>query len=601
MRTVTRRALAEALQSLRDDGWSIPPEVDIVLERPKRPEHGDLATNLAMTLPRATGRKPREIAEALSAAILRRAASDGGVGPIESVEIAGPGFLNLRLRPAAFHGVIAEVLGAGSGFGAHPSRGDGRRTLVEFVSANPTGPMHLGHARGAVVGDVLVRLLRAAGYDVATEYYINDRGNQVAMFGHSVRARANGEAAPEGGYGGAYVQDVAEAVRAARPELLAPGSDDGALSRECVTRMMAQIEGTLDALGVRFDRFVSERAMTEAGQLDAAVAALESGGFLEARDGALFFKSAGKGDDDKDRVLRKSADKGGDWTYFATDIAYHADKMARGYAHLIDVWGADHHGYVPRVRAALEALGLPKEGFEVLLLQLVKLIKDGKEVKFSKRAGNFITIDEVLEEIDAATGHVGAGRDALRFLILSRSHDSPVELDIDVAKKQSVENPVFYAQMSHARMCSILRRVSDSPEMAPAREAGVLFVPDAYDPALGAKLTLPEERDILALCDAFPGLVREAAEARGPHRVVFYVLELAQAFASYFTRMQKVYNAPILPQKSFREAHADWVAQWDWETTRARLLWVTAVRQVYANALGLLGIEAPAEMSRDED
>ena len=194
MRTVTRRALAEALQSLRDDGWSIPSDVDIVLERPKRPEHGDLATNLAMTLPRATGRKPREIAEALSAAILRRAASDGGVGPIESVEIAGPGFLNLRLRPAAFHGVIAEVLGAGSGFGAHPSRGDGRRTLVEFVSANPTGPMHLGHARGAVVGDVLVRLLRAAGYDVATEYYINDRGNQVAMFGHSVRARANGEA-----------------------------------------------------------------------------------------------------------------------------------------------------------------------------------------------------------------------------------------------------------------------------------------------------------------------------------------------------------------------------------------------------------------------
>ncbi len=602
MRTVTRRALAESLQSLRDAGWTIPLDVEIPLERPKRPEHGDLATNLAMTLPRATGRKPREIAEALATAIRQRAADDGGTGPIESVEIAGPGFLNLRLRPAAVHGVIAEVLRAAEAFGRHPPRADGGRTLVEFVSANPTGPMHLGHARGAVVGDVLVRLLRAAGYDVSTEYYINDRGHQVAMFGHSVRARAAGREAPEGGYGGAYVAEVAEALRATQPELLAEGSDDGALSRACVSLMMTQIEGTLTDLGVVFDRFVSERAMSEAGQLDAAVGALESGGFLEARDGALFFKSAGKGDDDKDRVLRKSAEKGGDWTYFATDIAYHADKMRRGFGHLIDIWGADHHGYVARVRAALEALGLPKAGFEVLLLQLVKLIKEGKEVKFSKRAGNFITIDEVLEEIDAATGHPGAGRDALRFLILSRSHDSAVELDIDVAKKQSVENPVFYAQMSHARMCSILRRVTDSPEMAAAREAGVLFVPEAYDPALGARLTLPEERDILALCDGFPELVREAAESRGPHRVVFFVLELAQAFASYFTRMQKVYSAPILPQKSFREAHPDtWVSLWDWETTRARLLWVTAVRQVYANALGLLGIEAPTQMSRDED
>ena len=599
MRNVVRKALTDALDALRREGWSIPADVEVPLDRPKRPEHGDIATNLAMTLARPTGRKPREIADALSAE-LRRHVGDARY-PISSVEIAGPGFLNLRLRDRAFHAVIEQVLAAGTAYGRLPPHGDGSRTMVEFVSANPTGPMHLGHGRGAVVGDVLVRVLRAAGYDVATEYYINDAGAQVHKLALSARAIAKGESVPDGGYGGAYVHDLVAELKRDRPELLASG-DDPALAEECVARMMAGIRRTLDALGVEFDVYFSERSLTAEGKLDRVLKTLGDGGHLEERDGALFFKSSSAGEDDKDRVLRKT---NGEYTYFAPDLAYHQDKLLRGFNRLIDVWGADHHGYAPRMRAGLEALGLPKESFEVLFIQLVKLLKynpeTGKkeEVKFSKRAGNFITIDEVIEEVDRASGQRHAGRDAVRFLFLTRSHESPVEFDLDLASKQTVENPVFYAQMSHARMCSIFDRVRTSEDMAPARSAGVLSIPEQYDEKLAEKLTLPEERDILALCDSFAELIRDAAAARGPHRVVFFVQELAQAFASYFTRMQKVHDEPILPQKSYRDAHPDWVARWDWDKTRARLLWLLAVRQVYANALALVGIEAPTRMDRN--
>ncbi|MBL8600760.1 MAG: arginine--tRNA ligase [Myxococcales bacterium] len=596
MRTVVRAALGEALSALRSEGVALPENPEIGLERPRLAEHGDLATNVAMTLSKAAAMKPRDLAEKIVAALNRRAAE--GDSPIAAAELAGPGFINLKLRVGAFHAVIDEVLTKGAAFGQHPPRDTDARVLVEFVSANPTGPLHLGHARGTVVGDALVRVLRAAGHAVSTEYYINDRGAQVLKLGLSVRARATGGAVPDGGYGGAYVTEVAEWMKQHHPERLA-SDDDLALARVAGERIMEGVRETLGKLGVSFDRFVSERALTEEeGKLELAMARLEAAGLIESRDGALFFKSKGKGDD-KDRVLKKSAEHGGDWTYFATDIAYHVDKHTRGFTHLIDVWGADHHGYVPRVRGALESLGYPKGAFEVLLLQLVKLIKDGQEVKFSKRAGNFVTIEDVLEEIDEATGVPGAGRDALRLLMLIRSHDSSLELDIDVAKKQSNDNPVFYAQMTHARMCSIARRVEESAEMAEARARGVLSVPARFDAALAARLTLPEELDILALCDSFPGLVVEAAASRAPHRVAFFVLELAQAFASYFTRMQKVHNEPILPQKSYRDAHPDWVATWDWEKTRARLLWLSAVRQVYANALALLGISAPERMHRD--
>lgn len=591
MRSVVRESVAQALDALRRGGWSIPEKIDIVLERPKRAEHGDLATGLAMTLTKSTGRKPREIAEAIAQEL--RAQPDG---PVSHVDIAGPGFLNLRVRDAAFHSVIDRVFREGDRFGHSPSAPNEPRMMVEFVSANPTGPMHLAHARGAVVGDVMVRLLRASGRSVATEFYINDAGAQVLKLAASVRALARGEAVPEDGYAGEYVHELAAAVRRDRPDLIA-ADDARALAAECTDRMMANVRGTLTSLDVRFDVFFSERSLTTEAKLTRTLDTLRERGFLEEKDGALFFKTSAAGEEDKDRVIRKS---NGDLTYFAADIAYHQDKLLRGFTHLIDVWGADHHGYVPRMRAGLEALGLPKSAFEVLLMQMVTLLKDGKPVKFSKRAGNFVTIDEVLEEIDTATGHAGSGRDAVRFLFLLRSHDSPIEFDLDVAKKQSVENPVFYAQMSHARMCSILDRVRTSDEMSEPRARGVLNIPSGFDAKLAEKLTLPEERDILALCDAFPELVREAAVARAPHRIVFFVQELAQAFASYFTRMQKVHNEPVLPQKSFRDAHPDWVSAWDWEKSRARLMWLQCVRQVYANALALVGVEAPLRMQRAE-
>lgn len=588
MRTLLRQAIAQALAALRDEGWTLDPLAVIPVERPKRPEHGDLASNVALALAKSSGRRPRDLAEALAERLRRDAA-----GVVRSVEVAGPGFLNVRLTDAAVHAVLQQVFDQGARYGHTQPAAGAPKVLLEFVSANPTGPLHLGHGRGAVVGDALARVLRAAGEDVSTEYYVNDAGSQVQKLAASVRAALDGAPAPEGGYAGAYVGDLA---RELTDEGLSAATDE-ALSVAAVAKMLAGIERTLDRLGVRFDRFASERALVQGGAVALGLADLEARGLTETRDGALFFRSSALGEDDKDRVLRK---RNGELTYFATDVAYHRDKLLRGYERLIDVWGADHHGYVARVRAGLEALGLPAERFEVLLLQLVKLLKDGKEVKFSKRAGNFVTVDEVLDEVDAATGHEGSGRDAVRFLFLLRSHDSPLEFDLDVARTQSVENPVFYAQMTHARMCSIEERALQSEDFAEARRRGVLNIPQGFDGRLAEKLTLPEERDILATCDAFPDLVREAAAARAPHRVAFWVLELAQAFASYFTRMQRVHGEPVLPQRSFREASADWMDRWDWDKTRARLSWLRAVRQVYANALALLGVEAPTRMERAE-
>lgn len=359
--------------------------------------------------------------------------------------------------------------------------------------------------------------------------------------------------------------------------------------------MMRGIRATLARLDIRFDGTFSERSLAEDGSLEQTLTYLREHGYLDEREGALFFKTDRGGEVDKDRVVRKS---NGDWTYFATDLAYHRDKLQRGYDRLVDLWGADHHGYVARMRAGLEALGLRKEAFEVILTQMVRLVRDGTEYKMSKRAGNFVTVDDLLDEIDTAAQHPGAGRDAVRYFFLSRSSDAPVDFDVALAARQSVDNPVFYAQMSHARMCSILERVRTSEDMAPAREAGVLSVPGGWDAKLAEKLTLPEERDILAVCNGYPELVMEAAHTRSPHRLVFFVQELAQAFASYFTRMQKVHGEPVLPQKGWRETHPDWVTAWDWDKTRARLMWLVAVRQVYANALGLLGIEAPERMVR---
>jgi arginyl-tRNA synthetase len=553
------------------------------VERPKRAEHGDLATNVAMTLAKLVGRPPRELAASIAEKLR-------GAGAVDAADVAGPGFLNVRFAPVAFQDIVAEVLGAGPSYGRAPAA-TGERVLIEFVSANPTGPLLVSHGRGAVLGDAVARLLEAVGHRVTREYYINDFGNQVRLLAASVRAAARGEPAPEGGYGGAYVKELATWTQAHAPELLGETStEDDPLSRLIVTRMLDGVPGskelpgikqTLRDLGIEFDVWFSEESLHRWGRVGAVLEQLQRDGWLIERDGALFFKSSDV-EDDKDRVVRRSD---GRFTYFASDIAYHADKIARGFERLINVLGADHHGYVARVRNALEALGLPQQRFDVMLFQLVSLLRDGKPYKMGKRLGNLVTIEEVVEEIDAAAGRKGAGSDALRYFYLARRSESPIELDIEVAKKSSLDNPVFYLQYGHARLVSILRR---------AKDVFGLEVP-RYSPKLAARLTHPDELAVLGQLGMFPRVVREAASEREPHRVLFFLQELAQSFQSYYTRLKNEKDA-ILPQAS--ELTSGWQDRWDREKSEARLLWVEAIRVVYGAGLGLLGISAPERVER---
>jgi arginyl-tRNA synthetase len=554
------------------------------LERPKRAEHGDLATNAAMILTKRVGKPPRAIAEALVRAF-------EGDAVVASSEVAGPGFVNLRLRPSAIHEELEDARVAGRAYGRAPAA-TGERIDVEFVSANPTGPMHVGHARGAIFGDSVARLLEATGNRVVREYYINDFGNQTRVFADSVVAASKGEPAPEGGYGGAYVAELAAWLAKVDPAALT--ADRDTLARTCVTWTLRGIPGstalrgikqTLKDLDVVFDVWFSEESLHRWGLVAVALAELEKSGHLVRKDGALFFVAKDEGADDKDRVVQKSD---GAYTYFASDIAYHADKIARGYDRLLTFLGADHHGYVARVRNALEALGLPSSRFEALLYQLVFIFREGALVKFSKRAGNIVTAEEVIEEIDQAAGRPGAGRDALRFFFLSRSANTNVEFDLDLAKKSSLDNPVFYVQYGHARLSSILRK---------AESLGLVPSSTPMAAADWAHLAHPDELAIALRLAEFPGVVRDAAKGREPHRVVFFVQELAKDFQSYFTRLKE---DPILPPASVQKAPG-WESSWDFGKTRARLAWVQAIRGVYASALDLLGVAAPDRMDKPKD
>ncbi len=576
------RSLVEAaVAQLAAEGSLAPASTSasFTVEKPKRPGLGDVATNAALALQKAAGRPPRAIAELLASRLVNAPG-------VASVELAGPGFLNLRLAPAVFHAVLDEVQKAGAGYGRAPAA-TGERILVEFVSANPTGPLLLSHARGAIVGDAVASVLEAAGHRVVREYYVNDFGNQVRLFGESVRAKAEGRPAPEGGYDGDYVAEVAAWVKAHEPQALA-SADPSVLARLSVTRMLDGVPGskllpgiqkTLADLGVHHDVWTSEESLHRWGRVSASLADLRARGALEERDGALFFKSEG---DDKDRVVQKSD---GSFTYFASDIAYHAQKLARGFDRLIDVWGADHHGYVARIQGALAALDLPAARFEVLLTQLVYLTRNGERVKMGKRLGNIVTIEEVVDEIDEAAQRKGAGADALRFFYLARHSDKPVEVDIEVAKKASLDNPVFYLQMGHARASSILSRAREVFGLEPsaAGERG------AFD-----KLVHPDELAIAGHLGRYPGVLAEAAELREPHRVLFYLQELSQLFQSYFTRLK---DDPVLPQTRHTQVPG-WESSWDFERSRQRLAWVSAIRTVYGAGLRVLGITAPDRMPK---
>ena len=585
-----RSAITAALVSMVKAGEIPANAVDgsvWVLERPKRPEHGDLATNVAMALAKRAGKPPRTIAERLALAL-------AGNDVIAAAEVAGPGFVNLRLYPRVFQDVIAEILREGAGWGRAPAA-TGERVNLEFVSANPTGPVTVASGRNAVYGDTVARLLEARGHRVTREYYINDRGNQVRVFAESVRAAALGGEPPEQAYQGAYVTELASWLRRADPSLF-DQEDVDALGRACVTWMLRGVPGSRTLPGIRpsladlrvhFDVWFSEESLHRWGAVPAVMRQLEESGLLVRKDGALFFQAPDGAVEDKDRVVQKSD---GTWAYFASDVAYFADKIARGYDRLITVLGADHHGYVARVRNALAALGLPQERFEALLYQLVFITKGGEAVKSSKRAGNFVTIDEVMDEIDEAAGRKGAGADALRFFFLSRSANSNVEFDIELAKKKSMDNPVFYVQYGYARLCSIQRR---------ARGAGLDESP--FDRAQHAQglleaLVHPDELAMAHKLGDFPDVLVEASRQREPHRIVFYLQELARDFQSYFTRL-KGESDPILPPESVR-ANAGWETSWDFAKTRARLAWIEAIRVTYAQALDLVGVSAPERMDR---
>jgi arginyl-tRNA synthetase len=584
-----RAAVAAAYEASLRDGAAVAAPLEglaWVVERPKRAEHGDLATNLALAAQKRVGKPPRVVAEGIVRAL-------AGSDVVASAEVAGPGFINLRLVPGVFHAQLAEILEAGAGWGRSPSA-TGERINVEFVSANPTGPVTIASGRNAVLGDAVARLLEAAGHRVTREYYINDRGNQVRLFAESVQAAAANREPPADGYRGAYVAELASWLKATEPALLDAGDAGSvdALGRACVAWMLRGIPGSrtlpgirpsLADLGVRFDVWFSEESLYRWGAVPVVIRQLERGGHLVERDGALFFKAPEGALEDKDRVLRKSD---GAWAYFASDVAYFADKIARGYDRLVNVLGADHHGYVARVRNALSALGMPQERFDALLYQLVFLTKGGEAVKMGKRAGNIVTVDEVMDEIDDAAGRKGAGADAIRYFFLSRSANSNVEFDIDLAKKKSLDNPVFYVQYGYARLCSIQRR---------AREMGV----DAFARVTDAdwrELTHPDELAITHRLADFPAVCTEAARLREPHRVVFYVNELARDFQSYFTRL-KGENDPILPPASVR-GRSGWEASWNFGKTRARLAWIEAIRLTYAQGLNLVGLSAPERMDR---
>jgi arginyl-tRNA synthetase len=516
----------------------------VTLERPRRVEFGDYSTNAALVLAPALGAPPREVAERLGTALLRRLGAS-----LDRFEVAGPGFLNLFVSDAWLLGALGDALRAGEAFGGAGAM-DVERILVEFVSANPTGPMHVGHARNAAYGDALARVLAFHGHDVDREFYVNDAGSQVRKLGETIAALARGEPAPEDGYQGAYVEELAGA-------LAGDAADAAELGRAAVGVMIGQMQDSLAAFGVEeFDHWAYESSLHEGhpSPVDHTLSLLEQQGRTYRADGALWLRTTEFGDD-KDRVLVRS---NGEHTYFASDIAYHQDKRERGFERQIDVWGADHHGYTERLKAAYEALGGDRGHLELLIMQLVHLVRAGARAQMSKRAGEFVTLDELLAEI---------GVDAARWYLLARSHDTTVDLDLDLAREQSNENPVYYVQYAHARIASILAKAG------PERVAAALAAPRGPpDQPLHAA-----ERALIELLLAFPVEVAEAAERRAPHRIAAYVLELAQGFTAFYRDCRVVGAEPEAVECQ-------------------RLALCVASRRLIARSLALLGVGAPDTM-----
>lgn len=519
----------------------------LTVERPRNPEHGDYATNVAMQVAKKAGTNPRDLATWLAAALT---ASEG----IDTAEVAGPGFLNIRLAADAQGVIVAKALEAGAGYGAGDALA-GKRINLEFVSANPTGPIHLGGTRWAAVGDALGRILAAQGADVTREYYFNDHGAQIDRFTRSLIAAAKGEPAPEDGYAGAYIVDIATEVQTQAPGALdLPEAEQHETFRSIgVELMFAHIKRTLHEFGVDFDVYFHENSLFESGAVERAVETLKGSGNLYHEDGAWWLKSTDFGDD-KDRVVIKSD---GNAAYIAGDIAYFQDKRARGFDLCIYMLGADHHGYIGRLKAAAAAFGDDPDTVEVMIGQMVNLVRGGVAVKMSKRAGTVITLDDLVEAI---------GVDAARYSLVRSSVDQSIDIDLELWASTTNENPVYYVQYAHARLCSIARNAAD---------LGL----SAENPNLGL-LTHDREGDLIRTLGEYPRVVAKAAELREPHRIARYLEELAGTYHRFYDACR------ILPQGD-EEAG---------ELHTARLALCDASRQVLANGLELLGVSAPERM-----
>jgi arginyl-tRNA synthetase len=540
-----RRTVLAAARELAGDTAVEGGRAPITLERPRRAEFGDYSTNAALLIAPGAGVPPRELAERLGAALQARLGAS-----LERFEVAGPGFVNLFVSDSWLTDALAQALAAGERFGgggaARPER-----ILVEFVSANPTGPMHVGHARNAAYGDALARMLALQGHRVEREFYVNDAGSQVGKLGESIQAIARREEVPDDGYKGDYVVDLAARLTEAA------SMDPVAIGRAAVAIVIESIRASLTAFGVgEFDVWSYESALHEGDPSPVmhTLALLEEHGHTYRSEGALWLRTTDFGDD-KDRVLVRT---GGEHTYFASDIAYHQDKRERGFERQIDVWGADHHGYVLRMKAAYEALGGDPAELELLIMQLVHLVSSGERAQMSKRAGEFVSLDDLVAEI---------GVDAARWYLLARSHDTTVDLDLDLAREQSSENDVYYVQYAHARIASMLAKAG-----AERVRAAITAVGELEREPLHAT-----ERALVEQLLAFPAELAEAAERRAPHRMAAYALALAQTFTAFY-----------------RDCHVVGVEPQALESFRIALC-VASARTI-ARCLGLLGVSAPAQM-----
>ncbi len=581
VRTTVLDALQDALHRARERGQlALHAMPTLALDLPKRPEWGDLATTVAMSLASSEHRSPGEVAEIILANMSMRDAV------FDRVEIAKPGFLNMTVKPSLWLAVLGHIESAGAAYG-RCELGQRRKVLIEYVSANPTGPLHVGHGRGAAVGQALARLLRAAGYEVSQEYYINDAGRQMKLLGASVYARyrerfGQSAALPEDGYQGDYIQTVAArlATQVGQSWLaLSPQEAEDRCREAAYRELLAAIQQDLKTFGIEFDSWYSEAAQLASGVVEQVLEELRGRNLMGEEDGALWFRSSTYGDD-KDRVVRK---REGDYTYLAADIAYHRDKLRRGYDLLIDVWGADHHGYIPRMQAVMQAYGHPAERLRVVLVQMVNLLRAGKKVEMSKRAGEFITMREVLDEV---------GADAAKFFFLMRRSDTHLDFDLELAKQRSADNPVYYVQYAHARLASLFRV---------AGERGIA-VPKTSE----VDLTLLADQDSLALVrklSAYPTVVEGSAAALEPHRITFYLQELAALLHPYYFKHRIL--PPVAADETAEEpafgndaaaqcrSHRETLTP---QLTAARLALMAQVRQVLENGLTVLGISAPDRM-----